>query len=194
MPFSISENQDDDEDDESDDETMGSNYDEYDDFDDEIEENDETSEDEKEYTSYDAIEEETESAQNISVNDDFDIFGEKYQETDFIEKNVLEAKRQVEEEEEYKAEIKKAKIKRILKAENNIGKEAIFSNEEDDIPYEVEDEEEALFGNVKIQKSDKKSKIEDFDLEKEEKNSNGILKKLRKISSVKKTNQANNIW
>lgn len=207
MPFSVSENLDYDYDEE---ETESeSTEDDYDDFDeDDAEDVDDTSEDGKEYTSYDAIEDEsdvdTDNTQEASLDDDFDIFGEKYQETDFIEKSVLAAKRQVEEEEEYKTEIKKAKIKRMFNEGSNIkvkgvyevekDEEESFFEDEEDIPYEVEDDEETLFGNVKIQKNDKKDKIEDFDLEKEEKNSNGILRKLRKINSVKKTNQANNIW
>ncbi len=153
---------------------------EYDD-DDEYEEDEDEDEEinENPYTAYDEItEEEIEEAENFS-EEEFDIFGEKYQETDFIEKSVLEAKKKVEAEEIFEDE-----------------EESIFSNQpvkttifDDDENFEDED----IFGNVKIQRTSSKNEIEDMELTKEEKNQNGIFKKLRKISRPKK-NAVDNIW
>lgn len=152
---------------------------EYDD--DEYEEDEDEDEEinENPYTAYDEItEEEIEEAENFS-EEEFDIFGEKYQETDFIEKSVLEAKKKVESEEIFEDE-----------------EESIFSNQpvkttifDDDENFEDED----IFGNAKIQRTSSKNEIEDMELTKEEKNQNGIFKKLRKISRPKK-NAVDNIW
>lgn len=150
-------------------------------YDDEYEEDEDEDEEinENPYTAYDEItEEEIEEAENFS-EEEFDIFGEKYQETDFIEKSVLEAKKKVEAEEIFEDE-----------------EESIFSNQpvktsifDDDENFEDED----IFGNVKIQRTSSKNEIEDMELTKEEKNQNGIFKKLRKISRPKK-NAVDNIW
>ena len=165
-------------------------YDKEEDYDEDSEEYDEYEEDEdndeesneNQYTAYDEItEEDIEEVENFSEEEEFDIFGEKYQETYFIEKNVLEAKRQVENEDIFEDE-----------------EESIFSNKpvkssifDDDIGFENDDED--VFGNVKIQRNSNKNEIEDIELTKEEKNQNGIFKKLRKISRPKK-NAVDNIW
>lgn len=148
----------------------------YDEYNEEDDDNEELSE--NPYTAYDEItEEEIEEAESFS-EEEFDIFGEKYQETDFIEKNVLEAKKQVESENLFKAE----------------DEESIFSNQP--IKTSIFDDtefEEDIFGNVKIQRTSNKNEIEDLELTKEENNKNGLFKKLRKISRPKK-NAIDNIW
>ncbi len=174
-------------------------YDEENDYDeedsDEYEEDeyedDEYTEDEDEdeeisenpYTAYDEItEEEIEEAENFSEEEEFDIFGEKYQETDFIEKSVLEAKKQVESEDIFKDEEESIFANNPVKASFFDDDDTVFENNEEDI-----------FGNVKIQRNSNKNEIEDMELTKEEKNQNGIFKKLRKISRPKK-NAVDNIW
>ena len=70
-------------------------------------------------------------------------------------------------------------------------------NSTDDIFYEVEDEEENLFVDVKpIKRQSKKttSVIEDEAVTDEEPSSSTLLKKVRKISNVKRKKAESDIW
>lgn len=111
---------------------------------------------------------EEETDDESDENDEFDIFGEKYQEIDI-------------------AEVAKNLGLNIEDAPE----ESIFKiNEEDD---ENDDEDEDLFVNIKSTRKKKTNDIEDFDLTKEESGKN-VLRKIRKISSVKKKKTENDIW
>ena len=94
-------------------------------------------------------------------DEEFDIFGEKYKNTDFLEPPSIKNKKSIEEVNEIKEEI-----------ENN---------------YNFDDEEN-LFEEIKIIKPTKKTKneIEDIDLTEEEPKTKTIIKKMRKINNVKK--------
>lgn len=117
------------------------------------------------YNTYnDIIDNVIESFQEDSEEEEFDIFGEKYKNIDLIEKNLKPVVDDVEEQ---------------------------F---EEDIPYEIEEEEENLFVEVKPIKKPRKNEIEDFDLTEEENKPNKILKKIRKISNVKNKKAQNDIW
>lgn len=105
-----------------------------------------------------------EEIEDSTEEEEFDIFGEKYQDIDFLEQPIV-----------------KAKIK--TKKQNVM--------DEEDIPYEEEDEEETLF-NTKTVKNDEE--IEDFYPEREVKKVGKILKNIRKISGAKKKTDTTNIW
>ena len=94
-------------------------------------------------------------------DEEFDIFGEKYKNTDFLEPPSIKNKKSIEEVNEIKEEI-----------ENN---------------YNFDDEEN-LFEEIKTIKPTKKTKneIEDIDLTEEEPKTKTIIKKMRKINNVKK--------
>ena len=101
--------------------------------------------------------------------DEFDIFGEKYKEVDF-------------------SEITNSIVKENEKEEIIKSNKIIF---DEDIPYELEEAEEELF---KTNKNKKKNSIEDFDLTREKKEGTTLIKKLRKIKNIKKTNVESDIW
>ena len=69
--------------------------------------------------------------------------------------------------------------------------ESIFKD--DNIPYEEEEGEENLEVSMVKNRRKKENEIEDFDLTKEEKGKN-IIKKLRKISNVKRKKTEEDIW
>ena len=132
------------------------------------------------YHNYDDIIEDV--VEEFQIEDeelDFDIFGEKYQEVDFSEvtKNIIN-----DDNNEFE-KIKDIEIE-----------DSIFSSSEnediffDDIPNVDE------IVNVKKAKRKKNDDIEDFDLTNEEKKSNVLVKKLRKINNVKRKNAENDIW
>lgn len=132
-----------------------------DDFDDEEDEED----NDDEIESYDDIVDSVvEKIENNSEDEEFDIFGEKYRDMDFLDSDVLPAK---------------------------IKRQKVF--EEEEIPYEVEEEEEGLFDTIKKAKNKKNNEIEDFDLMPED-NKGNVLKKLRKINNVKKKKASSDIW
>lgn len=142
---------------------------EFEEFEDISEEKEDVTE-EKGYTDYnDIIENVVEEFEENDDMDEFDIFGEKYQDVDPSE------------------------ITKIVSAnDTNIfddNEERIFDN----ISYE-DDEDEEPFVNVKTTKRKKSNEIEDFDLTKEEKKSNVLVKKLRKINNVKRKSTENDIW
>ena len=101
--------------------------------------------------------------------EEFDIFGEKYQNIDFSETQTIKNKKSIQEVKEMKKELEST--------------------------YDL-DEEENLFEEVKIIKKTKNSKneIEDIDLINEEPKTKTIIKKMRKISKVKKNTAEDNIW
>lgn len=142
---------------------------------------------------YDDYEDYEESSEEETPDEDFDIFGEKYQKVDFYEvtKELLENQE------------KANKIQKSLK-ENVLL--------EEDIPYEQEEEEEDLFRTMKKSKKDeeeeedlfksmKKSKkeeedeIEDFDLIREpKKTSKTLIKKIEKMNKTRKKAMQGDIW
>lgn len=120
-------------------------------------------------------------------DEEFDIFGEKYKDIDFTESNVIAAKSKVEEEMNFAD-------KKITRTPKKVKNENIFKKIEleDDLPYEVEEEEIKLFDNFNDAKT---NDIEDFDLTKESaKKSGGMFGKLRKITGAKKNKFTDDIW
>ena len=123
------------------------------------------------YDTYDdIIDNVVEEFQEGTLDEDFDIFGEKYRDIDFSET----------------ASIKKRKT--IQEIEEDI--------DDEEIPYELDEEEENLFVDVKPVKrqSKKKNEIEDVDITDEESKPTVLIKKMRKISNVKKKKTEGEIW
>lgn len=116
------------------------------------------------------------------VDEDFDIFGEKYKDIDFskLTSSILD-----NNEEDYIPEIEDPEIKNSLFSTNM--NKMIF---EDDIPYEIEDEEENLLISVKTAK--RKKEDEELDLTRKKEENANFIKKIRKINNKKK--MENNIW
>ena len=122
--------------------------------------------------------------------EDFDIFGEKYKENDFLENIALQ-----EEVAAKKAQIEKKASKTKKKAA------AIEIKEEEDITEDIifeKDEEEALFSeDIKPvqRKKSSKNKIEDIDITSEDVSSPKILKKIKKVSGINKKKKAeSDVW
>ena len=150
--------------------------DEVEDDEEELDEIDESSDDEEDsdyYGTYDdIIDNVVEEFQEGTPDEEFDIFGEKYREIDFSDNVDIKRRKTIEE------------IEADL-------------NSTDDIFYEVEDEEENLFVDVKpIKRQSKKttSVIEDEAVTDEEPSSSTLLKKVRKISNVKRKKAESDIW
>ncbi len=169
IPFELNSNNDDE------DENMDSEDDDYDatenDDDSESEENNDS--EENYYDTYDdIIDNVVEEFQEGTLDEDFDIFGEKYREIDFSNNENIKKRKTIEEIEESDLE------------------------KDDDISYEIEEEEENLFVDVKpIKRQNKKNTvIEDEDITNEESNSAVLLKKVRKISNVRRKKTESDIW
>ena len=122
-------------------------------------------------------------------HEDFDIFGEKYKENDFLENIVLQeevAAKKAEMETKSTRGRKKAKIVEEEKVEEQ--------------PAEIfeEEKEESLFSEdikpVKRKKSSK-DKIEDVDITSEDVSSTKILRKIKKVSGInKKKKNESDAW
>lgn len=111
-----------------------------------------------------------------NLNEEFDIFGEKYKEIDFSETNVIAAKSKIEG--------------MSIGNEKNIFKKVEF---EKDIPYEIETDEVQLFDE--LEKVQKNNGIKNFNLTKETaKRSNGVFSKFRKITNTKNNKFTDDIW
>lgn len=109
------------------------------------------------------------------VPEEFDIFGDKYRDIAFPENDIIPKKAK---------ETKKRNSKKV--EEIRIEDEEPFSDEED---------EENLLESVKTikRKGKKDNEIEDIELTEEVTAKKGLLKKMRKITNVKK-NLADDIW
>lgn len=126
---------------------------------------------------------------NDQENEEFDIFGEKYKEIDFTESNVIAAKSKVEDEMNF-SDKKITRVPRKSKSENIFKKIQL----EEDLPYEVEEDEMKLFDNLNQLKNNSNG-IEDFDLTRETtKKSGGMFGKLKKITGTKKNKSTEDIW
>lgn len=122
------------------------------------------------YDTYDdIIDNVVEEFQEGTLDEDFDIFGEKYRDIDFTETASIKKRKSIQEIEE--------------------------DIEDEKIPYEF-DEEDNLLVDVKTVKrqSKKKNEIEDIDITDEEPNPVTLIKKVRKISNVKKKKTEGEIW
>ena len=120
------------------------------------------------YDTYDdIIDNVVEEFQEGTLDEDFDIFGEKYRDIDFSETASIKKRKSIQEIEE-----------------------------DEEIPYELDEEEENLFVDVKPVKrqSKKKNGIEDVEITSEESNPTVLIKKMRKISNVKKKKTEGEIW
>lgn len=112
------------------------------------------------------VEEFKENKNTNEENDDFDIFGEKYQDIDVLEVTKSLGLK-TSEEDDY--------------------------NEEKNLFLDNEDEEDDLFVNIQKTKRKKTDDIEDFDLTREDKENN-VIKKLRKINNVRRKKTESDIW
>lgn len=102
--------------------------------------------------------------QNDIDDEEFDIFGEKYREIDFSDNINIKSKKTQKEVEE---------AKKDTETDNtNL--------------YDIEDEEEALFEEIKLVKKQRKTKNEIEDVIIEESTPKTILKKVKKLSKTKK--------
>ena len=135
------------------------------DFDEEDEDDEDFDEEDEDYnTADDVINSAIQSFQN-----DFDFFGDKYQEDDFLD------------------DIKSTnKSKKIEKAKKEV---------EDDL-YDIDDEEETLFENIAPIKRQRKGKAEHKieEVEIEEDIPKTILKKVKKINKSKRNTTESDIW
>ena len=154
----------------------------------------------KNYSDYsEIIDDVADEIETEKFEEEFDIFGEKYHDVDVAEvtRELLEK----ENEDEKKKENADTLIEDMDEDDfddiENI-EDRIFEDEEsifkdDNIPYEEEEGEENLEVSMVKNRRKKENEIEDFDLTKEEKGKN-IIKKLRKISNVKRKKTEEDIW
>ena len=154
----------------------------------------------KNYSDYsEIIDDVADEIETEKFEEEFDIFGEKYHDVDVAEvtRELLEK----ENEDEKKKENANTLIEDMDEDDfddiENI-EDRIFEDEEsifkdDNIPYEEEEGEENLEVSMVKNRRKKENEIEDFDLTKEEKGKN-IIKKLRKISNVKRKKTEEDIW
>ena len=154
----------------------------------------------KNYSDYsEIIDDVADEIETEKFEEEFDIFGEKYHDVDVAEvtRELLEK----ENEDEKKKENVNTLIEDMDEDDfddiENI-EDRIFEDEEsifkdDNIPYEEEEGEENLEVSMVKNRRKKENEIEDFDLTKEEKGKN-IIKKLRKISNVKRKKTEEDIW
>lgn len=154
----------------------------------------------KNYSDYsEIIDDVADEIETEKFEEEFDIFGEKYHDVDVAEvtRELLEK----ENEDEKKKENADTLIEDMDEDDfddiENI-EDRIFEDEEsifkdDNIPYEKEEGEENLEVSMVKNRRKKENEIEDFDLTKEEKGKN-IIKKLRKISNVKRKKTEEDIW
>ena len=168
------------------------------------ESDEEDSDDEEEYDEYDKYAEyaEDDSQETIEAKEDFDIFGEKYKENDFMENIALQ-----EEIAAKKAEV----VKEAEKVEEMSGKEVDINfdeiddlddvedaepQKEDSLFEELEEDEEPVIAEIKPvkRKNAKKDQIEDIALTADNVSSTKILKKFKRISNSKKNNSESSIW
>lgn len=194
IPFNI-----DDEDDEDEDNDFNSGYDLSKNFENKISEQDEEDDDESEdedfssAKSFDILDNVIDEIEEGTVSQDFDIFGEKYQNIDVTET------------------IKKNKTNDIGSASKKTNDKIEIQDEEDFSPFDkinIDDEtkifdsrifddsdEDSLFSDVKkIKNKRHPNEIENIETSKEDKKSNSVLKKLRKINGAKKVNTESDIW
>ena len=194
IPFNI-----DDEDDEDEDNDFNSGYDLSKNFENKISEQDEEDDDESEdedfssTKSFDILDNVIDEIEEGTVSQDFDIFGEKYQNIDVTET------------------IKKNKTNDIGSASKKTNDKIEIQDEEDYSPFDkinIDDEtkifdsrifddsdEDSLFSDVKkIKNKRHPNEIENIETSKEDKKSNSVLKKLRKINGAKKVNTESDIW
>lgn len=194
IPFNI-----DDEDDEDEDNDFNSGYDLSKNFENKISEQDEEDDDESEdedfssTKSFDILDNVIDEIEEGTVSQDFDIFGEKYQNIDVTET------------------IKKNKTNDIGSASKKTNDKIEIQDEEDYSPFDkinIDDEtkifdsrifddsdEDSLFSDVKkIKNKRHPNEIENIETSKEDKKSNSVLKKLRKINGARKVNTESDIW
>lgn len=121
---------------------------------------------------------------NEEPSEEFDIFGDKYRDIAFPEDNIIPRKIK-EERKKSKTSSKKTEKEEIEDTEN-------IENENED---EEDDDEENLLDSVKTikRKSKKGNEIEDVALTEDADEKKGLLRKMRKITNVKK-NFADDIW
>ena len=135
------------------------------------------------YRSFDILDNVIEEIEEGTVSQDFDIFGEKYQNIDVTE--AIKKKTDIEKSSSSKRE------------KNNIEDIAsnLFDNDNSFENVDNMNEEETLFSEVKkIKNKRHNNEIENIDVTKEDKKSSSVIKKLRKINGAKKTNFESDIW
>ena len=124
-------------------------------------------------TADDIIDNAVENFQNESIEEEFDIFGEKYQNIDFSEKENI-------------------KNKKLLK---EVSEDSVKDINTIDISYSIDsDDEDDLFTDIKSVIRQKKKKNEIQNVEIQESKPKMILKKVKKISKNKKNTAEGDIW
>ena len=134
------------------------------------------------------------------ASEDFDIFGEKYKENDFMENIALK--------EEVAA--KKAEVAEEVKEADEVSDEDFKVNFDllDDIDDVEETKEESLFEDIEEdeeepaiaeikpvkRKNSKKDQIEDIELTEENVSPKKILKKFKKVGTAKRRNGESSVW
>lgn len=147
------------------------------------EEEDDDDDENTPYRSFDILDNVIEEIEEGTVSQDFDIFGEKYQNIDVTE--AIKKKTDIEKSSSSKRE------------KNNIEDIAsnLFDNDNSFENVDNMNEEETLFSEVKkIKNKRHNNEIENIDVTKEDKKSSSVIKKLRKINGAKKTNFESDIW
>ena len=154
----------------------------------------------KNYSDYsEIIDDVADEIETEKFEEEFDIFGEKYHDVDVAEvtRELLEKENEKEKKKENANTLIEDMDEDDFDDIENI-EDRIFEDEEsifkdDNIPYEEEEGEENLEVSMVKNRRKKENEIEDFDLTKEEKGKN-IIKKLRKISNVKRKKTEEDIW
>lgn len=131
------------------------------------------------------------------VSEDFDIFGEKYKENDFMEnialkEEVAAKKAEVAEEVKEADEVSDEDFKvnfDLLDDVEETKEESLFEDIE-------EDEAEPVIAEIKPvkRKNSKKDQIEDIELTEENVSPKKILKKFKKVGTAKRRNGESSVW
>ena len=134
----------------------------------------------KKIQSYDDVVDEASDDFDDGEEEEFDIFGEKYQTIDLTDLDVIPAKTKRKEE---------------IEAEENAQKDAIFFEnirkaQKPKIEEEEEEEEPSFFGEIKKITSKRHSSIEDEDIQEQK---SGMFGKIKKIGTKKKKS-SDDVW
>lgn len=147
---------------------------------------DDSNDESYEYSGYeDMIDDVADDLQENVAAEDFDIFGEKYRENDFVE-NLMK--------EEIASRSKAVEINTVNEDKVINVKPAV--NNEVEFAFDKYEEEEPLFSDIKsiTRKKNVRSQIEDLEVTKDDVNPPKILKTIRKTGNTRKKGSESNIW
>ena len=172
--------------------------DEANDEDNTVTDEDDEDDDEREvsYQSFDILDNVIDEIEEGTVSQDFDIFGEKYQNID-----VTESIKRNKENDLINEVNKTNKNVKTNTLDNTFFEEVTFNDESvdnfDGLDNRIFSDvnEDTLFSDVKkIKNKRHTNEIENIDIIKEDRKNNSVLKKLRKINGAKKTTSESDIW